>query len=829
MAIQNPLLPHLRLIEWGYFQDYKSKPGRGKTVTLPPRDRASHGSALQRCVEAFMSTAEARKVERQSFGLQAGAEGISIEFQSAPGFSLAFKSLDLPSQGIELLNVREVNNITYATCYVPDGKLQVLVNKIKSYLEENTIKGKAKNAPLIESIESIGLATFDALWTDEEAPPADDEMRWWEIWLRMDLPASAVFQRFEAIAQSFKMALSKQWIEFPGRLVIVGHASRSQLTTAIELLNFIAEIRLADRPPVLDHPASISEQEGFVETLTDRLQLGQDDVVIAILDTGISRTHPLIAPALAQEDMHGVHPEWTVNDHDGHGTSMAGLALYGDLSRMPANGPFVLPYRLESVKILPPTGYELLHESYGAITQQAVSYCEIAAPHRKRIVCKTVTTSSSSTGEPSSYSGAVDMSAFADGHEDARLYVISAGNTPDHHWINSPESNLTYGIERPGQAWNALTVGAYTSLKDLPATADYSGWQAISAPGELSPFSATSATWVKSKWPIKPEVLFEGGNAAKDEAGLDFGMPNTLQLLTTRMNHQTRPLGYTAMTSAATAQAAKLAATIQAEYLTFWPQTVRGLIVHHADWTPAQRAKFVTSSLQVSRELLLRTCGYGVPQEEKAIHSVRNRVCIVAQETVQPFKRDGSVGAMNKCRIFSLPWPKEVLFGLAEKSVRLRVTLSYFVEPSPAKRGWLNRYRYASHGLRFDLRRNNETAEDFNKRVNASMREKDEEIDSPDDAGWFLGHRLRTLGSIHSDQWSGMAIDLANRDLIAVYPVIGWWREGYDSERCEREVRFSLLLTLESDDETLDLYSAIQTELSIPINVEQSNVLGSGV
>ena len=68
-------------------------------------------------------------------------------------------------------------------------------------------------------------------------------MLWWEIWLRMDLPtATAVFQRFEAAAQSFEMVLSKQWIEFPGRLVIVVHASRSQLTTAIELLKLIAEI-----------------------------------------------------------------------------------------------------------------------------------------------------------------------------------------------------------------------------------------------------------------------------------------------------------------------------------------------------------------------------------------------------------------------------------------------------------------------------------------------------------------------------------------------------------------------------------------------------------
>jgi hypothetical protein len=825
MATQNPLLPHLQLLDRGFSQDYKSRGGGGKPPPLPARVRATHGSALRQQLEDFAAIEEARKAARAANNLQQGAEGITIEFRSANGFELAFKSLDLPSSGIELLNVRIVNGVTYATCYVPDGKLRILANKVRLYLEPVAEGKKPKNQTLIDSIESIGLATFDALWTDESAPPDDQVLRAWEVWLRLDAQnASAAVLRFIAAAEPLEITVSQQWIEFPGRVVVVVQATRGQLTTAIELLNLIAEIRHADISTALPHDATICEQDAFVDELAARIVLGDDSVAISLLDTGVSRLHPLIGPLLAAGDMHSVHPDWSRNDHQGHGTNMAGLAVYGNMNDMSGNGPITVPYRLESVTTLAPAGAAPLAEPFGAITQQAVSYCEIAAPHRKRVICKAITTQSSATGEPSSYSGAIDMSAFADGGEESRLYVISAGNTPDMHWLDSPNSNLSYGIERPGQAWNALTVGAYTQLQALPGSADYAGWQSIAEPGGLSPFSATSALW--GRWPIKPEVLFEGGNAAKDPAGIDVGTPNTLQLLTTRTG--ARPLGYTSMTSAAAAQAARLAATVQAEYLDYWPETVRGLIVHNAEWTAAQREQFVTDEKQASRLLLLRSCGYGAPQQERTIFSARNRVSIVAQEVIQPFRKEESEGKMNKCRIFALPWPKEMLYGLAEQPVRLKVTLSYFVEPSPGKRGWLNRYRYASHGLRFDLRRNNESVDVFNKRVNAALRAKDEELDAPDDEGWFLGSQLRSYGSIHSDQWTGMAINLANRDLIAVYPVIGWWRENPRHEHCEMEARFSLIFSLESGDTNLDLYSAVQAELAIPLSAELTNVLEPG-
>ena len=46
-----------------------------------------------------------------------------------------------------------------------------------------------------------------------------------------------------------------------------------------------------------------------------------------------------------------------------------------------------------------------------------------------------------------------------------RLLVVAAGNVDDNNaWAEYPQSNDTDGIHDPAQAWNAITVGAYTNL-----------------------------------------------------------------------------------------------------------------------------------------------------------------------------------------------------------------------------------------------------------------------------------------------------------------------------------------------------------------------------
>lgn len=830
MATELPQLPHLQMVNRGIAQDYKSRPGRGPTVNTPPRNRATHGTALRNQLQAFVPIAQNRQLQREAMQLdQLVPDGITIEFQSAHGFDLAFKSLNLPSAGIELLNVKEVNGVTYATCYVPEGKLEVLITKVRQYIEQTTLYGKPRNQALVAGIESIGLATIDAFWTDEVPPPKDNAVRWWEVWLRRreDLAAEATLQRFNSAAEVLGFAVAETWLEFPDRVVTMLEASRTQLAQAVELLNLFAEIRRADLAPLLPHEPNLHQQDAFVNDLAARLQPPDNDAVtVTLLDTGVNRGHPLLAPALAPTDVLTANAAWGVHDHDGHGTQMAGIALYGDLRDWQGStGPVQLGHRLESVKLIGPIGGPVTPPAlYGALTEQAVHLSENHAPERKRIFCKTVTSPMHQDGVPSSYSAAVDQLACGDDEHDPRLIVVSAGNVPDALWPQWANSNVKHGVEQPGQAWNALTVGAWTNMATLPGGNDWAGWSPIAPAGELSPFSSTSCAWLR--WPVKPEVVFEGGNAAMDVAG-QTALPLTMQLITTHRAPHASPLTHTCMTSPATAQGSRLSARIATAYPDYWPESLKAMVVHHARWTPQQRARFFTEDTALGRAQLLRACGWGVPNERAAVNSVRNRVCIVAQESVQPYKLQGSKGAMNEMRIFALPWPKGMLTAMANTAVRLRVTLCYFIEPSPSKRGWLNRYRYGSHFLRFDLRRNNESIEAFNKRVNAAMLEKDEEIDAPTDDGWFLRSKLRTYGSIHSDEWTGMAVNLMSRDLIAVYPVVGWWRECPERGCCEKPARFSLILSLEADDNTVDLYTAIQTELATPIAVELINELGT--
>ena len=823
MATGSQSLPHLRLISRSKPQDYTPRRGQTTPPNLIQRERAVHGARILFELQNLQPILEQRKLARAALDIEA-PDGITVEFGSVAGFDLVFESLDLLRSGIQLLNVRRVDNITYATCWIPDGKLNILVRKVTAYLNEDT-KARtpnAKNANLVESIESIGVATITELWTDDEPIPDDDEVRWWELWLRTDsLTPENAFRRFEAAASNMQLSIGQQWLVFPERVVTNIKTTRTRLAQAIPLLNLAAEIRHADRPPQVPHSLTIPAQDEIVADIVARLDVGDDGVAVAIFDTGIARAHPLIAPILAPDDMHAVDNAWGTADHQGHGTKMAGVALYGDLRDWAGRDTRIdVPFRLESVKLLSPPiagGQNDDQEILGAITAQAVFKCEIEAPERRRVICKAVTSDMHQRGEPSSYSAAIDQLAFNADDEDGRLFVISAGNLPDHLWLTYPQSNRDYGVEQPGQAWNALTVGAYTEKDTLPGTPDYAGWSALAGSGDLSPFSATSQSW--TGWPMKPDVVFEGGNVVVDPTHALAELVPSLQLLTTNRGFTANPLGYFSMTSAATAQCAGLAGRLLAGYPDLWAETVRGMIIHHADWTQAQQETYLTENTQKAKRRLLRACGFGVPNAERVLRSAQHRVSLIAQESIQPYRLEDSTGKMNEMCIFQLPWPKEMLLEMQNTPVKLRVTLSYFVEPSPAKRGWTNRYRYASHGLRFDVRRNNEGPDEFNRRVNFAMRDAGEKLDSPGDSGWLLGEQLRRHGCVHSDIWSGMAIDLAERDRIAVYPVVGWWRQRLNRGRCTTRARFSLIVSLESENVDIKLYNAVIQELAVPIDL----------
>jgi hypothetical protein len=199
---------------------------------------------------------------------------------------------------------------------------------------------------------------------------------------------------------------------------------------------------------------------------------------------------------------------------------------------------------------------------------------------------------------------------------------------------------------------------------------------------------------------------------------------------------------------------------------------------------------------------------------------------MIVQGKLQPFTLKKSASGsttypLNEMDIHTLPWPTEVLAELGEVEVELRVSLSYYIEPNPGRRGWKNRYRYASHGLRFDVKTPTETLANFRKRLNKAAREEESErpVTSSDSAEWLLGPDLRGLGSIHSDRWVGTAAALAERGYIGVFPVVGWWRERYQFGRWERKVRYALVVSISTPGTETDIYTPVATQIQTPIQI----------
>ena len=592
------------------------------------------------------------------------------------------------------------------------------------------------------------------------------------------------------------------------------------MQSSIVLLNSIAELRRAKETADFFDSLAGDEQQQWLNDLLSRtsfVPLTRDVPHVCLLDTGVNRGHPLLTPALAVADLHTVEPAWGTDDADGHGTEMAGLALAGNLTEVLArNDPVHIEHRLESVKLLQrggATGTNPHHHGY--LTQEATARPEVTAPFRRRVFGMAVTARDNrDRGRPSAWSAVLDsLSADVSGQAaNPRLLVVAAGNTENGEWEHYPASNDTDGIHDPAQAWNVLTVGACTNLVDITEQ-DAKGYRAIAPSGGLSPFSTTSLTW-PSNSPLKPDLVIEGGNVAKDS--LSAVTMSSLSLLTTHHRPTDRLFTTANATSAATALASRMAAQIMADYPELWPETIRALMVHSAEWTISMKRSYLPKNpRKADYQALLRRCGFGVPDISRALWTVTNSLTMVVQESLRPFKREkGKSPANRDMHIHNLPWPRDVLESLGETQVEMRVTLSYFIEPNPSRRGH-SRYRYESHGLRFDVKRHLETIDEFRKRTNAAARDEEERpLGSDDDPAWLIGKQGRHRGSLHGDIWRGSAADLAGRGYIGVYPAMGWWRTRPALERYNQDARYSLVVSIKGPETDVDLYAEVANEIT---------------
>lgn len=315
------------------------------------------------------------------------------------------------------------------------------------------------------------------------------------------------------------------------------------------------------------------------------------------------------------------------------------------------------------------------------------------------------------------------------------------------------------------------------------------------------------------------DLVLEGGNGIREPETGFVDTDDPLLLLTTHWRPQERLFTTSGDTSAATAQAARMAARLQARYPTYWPETLRGLLVHSADWTPQMLRSTERFTPSNRARLLLRRYGYGVPDFDRASWSASNALTLVAEDSFRPFESRNSAVATKDMNLHSLPWPREELLALGAEEVELRVTLSYFIEPNPARRGWKFRHRYQSHALRFAISGASEDVDDFRARVSKDAQDDHPSVGTPPDPGWTIGPKQRNKGSIHSDRWRGSAADLALRNILAVYPAGGWWKERPHLERWRQSSRYSLIVSIKAAEVDVDIYTPVANQIGIEIAI----------
>lgn len=767
--------------------------GFGKKECIE-RDRLAHSEYIKSQYNAAVDSAMRKLEERKGQGLPV-ADGVYVNLDMDK--KLVPTKL---SKGATIMKVSDKADVEKANLvvYVKEEKKDWLDKKATDYATKNKKDGTPREADLLTAINDVQATEVRSLYISEEAFDAIPEhvVSRYELWINR--AGSYDEPTVRATLESLFIDIETNPLVFDSVEVWLVKATKSQLSEIPSALGYVEGIRPYRQPSVmLSDNCTSREWSNLIEDYV-RFDLDEHSPQIAILDTGVNNAHALLRQTLPGNRMDSAINVGSVIDNDGHGTGMAGLALLGDLTDIAYDrGENIhVNHALASIKIFE-RGYD--SSFYGAVIEEGINK---AFDFGAKINCMAITDEDSYSGEATSSSAALDESLYNMGACN-RMAIVSAGNV-DTTEIDAADylaSCKSHSVKSPAQAWNALTVGAYTE-KVIPSRKDFAP---LAAPQGVSPFTSSSYAWYRGR--TKPEIVMEGGNVAYHPL-FKVTTDADLSLVTTN-NRLQEPLQEFNATSAATALAARLAAKICVANPQLSMLSVRGLMVHSAKWTEEM--------LHIENiDERMSLCGYGVPMENSATASNDQCATYIFENELVPYTKVDGNNKYNQLHYYALPWPTEELADMGEEKVLIKITLSYYIKPSPGYAGRTNKYRYPSGTLHFDIKKPTETLGDFLRRRNLNEGERDANINNTNNK-WTVGQQRRERSTVQSDWIECSAVELSEMGHIVVFPGQGWWKDR-KLESVDNRIKYALIVSIET--EKTDIYNAVQTSIANKIAIE---------
>ncbi len=828
-----------------------------------PRDSAAdHGENLLRQVAAFQRTID-EKVANRPDDLPPLPDDHQVIIEAK-----RLQPEQVRSLGLTPIEEREEGLLVTVS---PDVTLPTLVSKAESYVTERTDSGNPRFGGVIAPIEQIRPAeradkagealtdrlaadTFDPnqiIWVDVELAGGQHEMgeqnrqEFYDYLHSFDTDRSPYAEAVVTATGYFLIEAdySLHRVQLPGRAILdLLDDSRANWILSIDL---VPEIEARPRPLLASATAALPPLPALPPTAPR----------VVIIDSGIAAGHPLFTgPAgrtiigrqlnfLPEE----AEPPDLLTDEvaQGHGTAMASIVAYGSLAPLTVEQPIdPAVVWLENAKIMLPAR-KLVPEApaeqpalHPAQFPKALLRAIIAAFHETMPQsCKIFNLSAGTVPHPrhtiSNWAEEVDNLSAA--HD--LLFVVAAGNVPPARigaaltagqeypdYLLDPAARLT----NPGQAHTALTVGALTAPPIAPpGPLAMTRW--LAPDDHPAPFTRSGT--LPPNGLVKPDVVDIGGNLTRSElapspelavpvANREFGENGE--------NGTAQPLAFHYGSGLAAARVSHLAGRLQARYPAASANLIRALIVNSADWPAATVRSFGgdgrTALSKEARHSLLRLCGYGQPQPDKALSSNPTCMVFVTEDQFSWTKSDKNSSGRYPAKVsfFAIRLEPDDLFGLPPATqLRVSVTLAY--NPPVRK---TQRRRYQAVDIRWHLKRRDEASEDFYARWMAEANGEDEADDDDDETKraaesgprpkpwpWQLkpvvnpGGRVRRC-SLVRDWFDIYAHDLPHHLELVLLAMVAPWRKPPDP----LSQPFALVVSIEALDEQVPIYDTVRVQ-----------------